>query len=108
MPATCLEIAPNAIVSKALPLEAPDEVARHGVEVFEYVRERRARWLLHGEHLDACFADFEMRAKALERRVADEELAVAAVRKARGLGDGRVVVHKASKESEGLVFAEAH
>ena len=39
MPATCLEIAPNAIVSEALPLEAPDEFARHGVKVFEHMGE---------------------------------------------------------------------
>src|SRR6266850_3137449 len=74
MPATCLEIAPDAIVLKALPLEAGDELARHGVEVFEHVREGRARWLLHGEHLDARLADFEMRAKTLQRRVRDEEV----------------------------------
>src|SRR6185295_17295256 len=65
VPATCLEIAPDAIVPKALPLEAPDELARDGVEVFEHVRERRARWLLHCEHLDTRFPDLEMRPKAL-------------------------------------------
>ena len=108
MPATCLEIAPHAIVPKALPLEARDELARHGVEVFEHVRERRARWLLHREHLDARFADLEMRAKALQRRVGDEEVEVGVVGQARGLGDCGVVVHEASKESERLVLGEAH
>ena len=108
MPATCLKIAPNAIVSKALPLQAPDEFARHGVKVFEHMGERRARWLLHGEHLHARFADLEMGAKALQRRVGDEEVEVGVVGQLCGIGDCGVVVHEASKESERLVLGEAH
>ena len=97
-----LEIAAHPIVAETLPFETGNELAGHGVQVLEHVRERRARRFLHREHLDAGLADLQMGPKALDGRIGDEEIEMGVVRQAGGLGDDGVVVHEAPKEAEHL------
>ena len=107
MPPAGLQVSPHPIIRDALPLQAGDALARHGVEVLQQMRERRARRLFHGQDLHPNVADIQMSAVAFQGGVPDEIVHVRVVLECRALRLSRHVVHQSPEESKGVSLLES-
>src|SRR5439155_8351277 len=108
VPAPGLEIATHSVAWNALPFQTRDELARYRVEIFQEMRERRARRFLHRQDLHMGRVDVQVGPMAFDWRIGDEVIEMRVVFEG---ASGRLVthvVHEPPEESKGLGLLETN
>ena len=95
-----MDVAAHAVVRNATPFRTRDELAGHGVEALEQMRERGARRLFHCEHLHLDIVDIEVAAVAVHGAIRHEVVNVGVVFERGCIGFVRRVVHETPEEPE--------